>query len=300
MNQNYSIAGMNLPPISHQGKLTGVLKSCLGKQQQVISTNPYWYSEFFGLEKVQIFQDANDQEKAAILSLANYGLLEEAYYIEKAGIGYMAKMVLIAQTTEERMLYALFSADEATHLSQINRFLPQAPIETDNAFLRLLAEVVESEDKAVLLFVLQVILEGWGLTHYKSLAKGCQNPELTAVLQIFLQDEARHHGTGVKLFNQMSLSKESCDAIASILSLFLQMVQVGPQSLVAAIEKVKGHLSSQQKVKIFEELETEKHSGSRLKLLRSLMRGEAAVSIVQQLEEAGAFTPFPPIKCVFY
>jgi len=75
-------------------------------------------------------------------------------------------------------------------------------------------------------------------------------------------------------------------------------VQVGPQSVVAAIEKIKGDLSTQQKVKIFEEIDTENHSGSRLKLLRSLMRNSNAGTIVEELETGGMFQPLSAKKCV--
>jgi hypothetical protein len=76
------------------------------------------------------------------------------------------------------------------------------------------------------------------------------------------------------------------------------MVQVGPQSVITAIEKVKGDLSRQQKVKIFTELDTETHSGSRLKLLRSLMSHSNAEIILQQLDQRKSFHPLPPEKCV--
>jgi 16S rRNA U1498 N3-methylase RsmE len=67
---------------------------------------------------------------------------------------------------------------------------------------------------------------------------------------------------------------------------------------VNAIAQVKGDLSRQQRVQILEELDTETHSGTRLNYLRSLMRGETAESIVQELEERGTFQPFPAEKCV--
>ena len=196
------------------------------------------------------------------------------------------------------MLYALFSSDEVAHFAQISNFLPQQEvIGKDNSFLSLLEEVAEIPDKTVLLFVLQVVLEGWGLSHYRSLAKSCQNPALSVVFQGFLQDESRHHAAGVTLFEQIAVDDASRDAILQILTLFLRMVQVGPQGVVAAIEKVKGDLSRQQKIRIFEELDTENHSGTRLNILRSLMQTEGG-QIVQELEQIGAFQPFSPEKCV--
>ncbi|HEY9694645.1 MAG TPA: ferritin-like domain-containing protein [Oculatellaceae cyanobacterium] len=299
-----TVAGLKLSHISSDDKLTRVLssalKSRLGSDLSCLGFDSYlyWHPEYFNLHKVAIFQDASEEEQAAILHIANYDLLEEAYFIEKAGVGYMAKMVLLAETLEERMLYALFSSDEVTHFAQISNFLPQQEIlGKDNAFLSLLEEVAEIADKTVLLFVLQVVLEGWGLSHYRSLAKSCQNPELSAVFQGFLQDESRHHAAGVTLFEQIAVDDASRNAILHILTLFLRMVQAGPQGVVAAIEKVKGDLSRQQKIRIFEQLDTENHSGTRLNILRSLMQTEGG-QIVQELEQRETFQPFSPEKCV--
>ncbi|MEB3215299.1 MAG: ferritin-like domain-containing protein [Nostocales cyanobacterium 94392] len=301
MNQQYSIAGLHLPNINQQDKLSRILSSALEKtEENLIKISepllPYWNAQYFNLDNVKIFQYSTPAEKSSILQLCNLGILEEAYFIEKAGVGYMAKMILLAETTEERMLYALFAADEATHLSQISRFL-SIPELSNNPFLSLLEEVVENDDKTVLLFVLQVILEGWGLTHYRSIAQGCQNSQLSSVIRGFLQDESRHHATGVTLFEKISSSKLSPDII-HILAKFLQMVQLGPQSVVTAIEQVKGHLSKVEKIKIFEQLNTENHSGSRLKLLRSLMHSPNATNIVDNLQIKGCFQPLKANQCV--
>jgi hypothetical protein len=303
MTQKYNAAGLDLPHIEAEDKLHRLLSSVCKHKTLVSSPHSfpslYWDANYFNLPKVQIFQDATEEEQREILKLCSQALLEEAYFIEKAGVGYMAKMVLLAETIEERMLYALFSADEATHLAQITPFIPiSKTVETNNPFLRLLADLVETQDKTVLLFVLQVVLEGWGLSHYRSLAQGCLHPDLAEIFTGFLQAESRHHATGVILFDRLSISAASEAAIAQTLALFLQMIQVGPQSVVAGIERVKGHLSRSQKVTIFAELDTETHSGTRLNLLRSLMRSAGAKTIVQQLEYRKAFQPFSPHNCV--
>ncbi|MBW4668653.1 MAG: ferritin-like domain-containing protein [Cyanomargarita calcarea GSE-NOS-MK-12-04C] len=302
---NKKTAGFDLPHLHQDDKLRRVLDSALKNKLgnpsdvQMAPLSSYWNAAYFGLDKVKIFQEATVEEQTEILDCSACGLLEEAYFIEKAGVGYMAKMVSLAESSEERMLYALFSADEVTHLIQISRFLPNSEMRgTDNAFLRLLEDLAETQDKTVLLFVLQVVLEGWGLTHYRSLAKNCRNVDFSSVLQSFLQDESRHHGTGVTLLDRTNVTKSSQQTIIEVLALFLQMVQVGPQSVVAAIEKVKGDLSRQQKVQIFEQLNTENHSSSRLQLLRSLMRSPNMGTIVEELEVRGVFQPLPAEKCV--
>lgn len=266
-----------------------------------LQTTPYWDAPHFCLDRVTLFQTATAAEQRAILHCASAGLLQEAYAIEKAGMGYMSRMALMAETTQERMLYTLFAADETSHFVQLSPFIHRSPTPTDHPFLKLLSEVIDDDDKTVLLFVIQVVLEGWGLTHYRTLAKDCTHSLLAQTLRGFLQDESRHHGTGLTLFNQSfsqtQMSSASHAAIVEILVRFLRMVQVGPQGVVEAIAQVKGHLSRDQRVQILAELNTEAHSGSRLRLLRSLMGSEGAEAIVRELDNRGAFRPFAAYQC---
>ena len=230
MDLKYKIAGFDLPHTDHDDRLRRILTAALPNQENYDNYPQlnYWDAEFFNLHQVKIFQEANINEQSAILELANRSLLEESYFIENAGVGYMAKMVLLAETVEERMLYGLFTADEATHLHQISHFLPEMIVSnTDDPFLSLLSEVVESADKTVLLFVLQVVLEGWGLSHYRRLAKECRYPVLAELFSSFLDSESRHHATGTTLFNEITVSKFSQTTIIDVLAKFLFMVQVG-------------------------------------------------------------------------
>ncbi len=262
------------------------------------SHTAYWGADYFNLENATLFRNATISQQKDILKLTSQGILEEAYFIEKAGIGYMAKMVLLSETTEERMLYSLFCADETSHLAKIIPFLENIPIDTNAPFLQLLADVVESEDKSVILFVLQVVLEGWGLSHYRSLAKECCYPDLSVVFHSFLEDESRHHATGVTLFQQQSLNLSSQRTILEILTSFLEMIRVGPQRVVNAVEMVLGDLSQSQKIKLLEELDSETHSNTRLSILRSLISKQGSV-FVSELEERGIFRGYPAHLCVF-
>lgn len=301
MKLKSKIVGFDLPHTNVNHPFRKILKAALPKQNNHNYSQElnYWNADFFNLHRVKIFQESDINEQYAILEIANLSLLTESYFIEKAGIGYMSKMVLLAETVEERMLYGIFTADEANHLNQIMQFLPEPELtNTDDPFLNLLSEVVESDDKTVLLFVLQVVLEGWGLSHYRRLAKQCQNPILSEILHGFLQAESRHHATGTTLFNQSSIYGSTQKTILEILTKFLLMVQVGPQGILTAIEQVKGHLTKSQKIQILEELDTENHSGTRLKTLHSLMNLTSSQSILQTLEEKGYFQALPAYQCL--
>lgn len=292
-----TVAGLDLP-VSHNEKLQRILQSALGPVSlEPRSVTLPWSVAYFGLDRVDVFTQANVLQQQQILQSVNRNLLEEAYFVEKAGMGYMANMVQLAETLEERMLYSLFCSDEARHLAQIRSFLPDAPESTQDPFFHLLAELAECGDRSVLLFVIQIVLEGWGLSHYRSLAKHAQIPVLSALLLGLLQEESRHHAAGVTLFQATSATPTAQATMTEILVRFLQMVQVGPQAVVRAIEQTFGHLSFAQKVTVFEQLDTQVHSAQRLAILQNLMQTGGGGSIVETLREKGVFEPLPARVC---
>jgi hypothetical protein len=302
-----TVAGLELPSLERSHRLNKVLTSALREKTRLAVeafSSPPWDATFFGLDSVPLFKTATASEQTEILQLASQSLLAESYYIEKAGVGYMAKMTLLAETTEERILYALFSADEATHLSQLMPLVPEAT-DVSDPFLQLLESLLETAERSVLLFVIQVVLEGWGLSHYRNLSKHCRQPELSALFHSFLQAEAKHHGAGVVLFDPARISDRDHTAIVEALAAFLQMVRVGPQRLVSAIlqgrgyanASVKGDLSRPQTIALLGDLETERHSATRLNLLRSLIT-PVSPSIAEALDRHNLFSPLPPAQCV--
>ena len=294
-----SVAGLNLPSLDSTHKLNRMLLATLEKKPGLPESIDYapWNADCFGLAYSPLFNESSTLEQHRILQLVSQALLGEAYAIEKAGVGYMAKMTLLAETTEERMLYSLFGADETTHLAQLTPFVADMEIlnETD-PFLQLLESLLETADRSALMFVIQVVLEGWGLSHYRMLSKTCRHPALGALFQSFLQAEARHHGAGMLLFDRDRLSEKSRTLIIETLAAFLQMVQTGPQRVVEAIAQVKGGLSRAQRIRLLTELDTETQSGMRLKLLRSLITS-AASDIAETLDNSDLFTPLPPTQC---
>ncbi|MTF39437.1 ferritin-like domain-containing protein [Cyanobacterium aponinum] len=296
------ISGFTLNHVDLESKTQRLLTSALKRANICTSCQPqslFWDANYFGLNQVKYFCSATPQQQQQILQFANKDLLEEIYWVEQAGVGYMAKMVILAQTHEERLLYSLFSADEATHLATITPFLKEVPVFSGDTFLSYMAKAIESDDKLLLMVLVQVVLEGWGMGHYRSLAKYCLNPHLGEILQGFLDAEARHHALGVTLVkNSTDYCQESLGNIYSALTYFLHMVQVGPQRLLINIERILGYLSANDKVKILTELETEKHSSKKLELLRSLLVGTLPDSIIESLEKQGSFHPYSPSQCI--
>lgn len=295
-------SGFALPHAAPEDRMQRVLQSSL-QSLGVAPVSPqfdslFWDATYFGLERVKLFQEASPEIQAQILVQANRNLLEEIYWFEQAGVGYMAKMLLLADTFEERSLYGLFVADEASHLAQIRPFLGHDPEFSGDTFLSFIVSLLDSADKALLQAVIQVVLEGWGLSHYRSLAKHCLSPELQGTLQGFLDAEARHHATGVIGLQQYPLSSDSLKSMHQVLSQFLQIIQVGPQRLLHSMTQAWGDLSRGDRLQIVDELDAEHQTQAWLNLLKSLMVGAIPDQVMQQLEEQGSFTPYPSQSCV--
>nr|AUN37170.1 hypothetical protein [uncultured bacterium] len=286
-------------------QLYAVLNSAIKSRSDLQITNTsqeqiFWVAEHFGLDKVSIFRKANKAEQQKILQGCSRNVLAESYYIEKCGMYFSAKMSLLAKNTQERMLYSMFASDEAVHFNWMANFISQEDI-TDflqNPFIQLIEELLQKEESATLAYIVQVILEGWGIHHYQSLAKNCLDPSLKKVFETILKDEARHHASGLILFNEQKLSEQQLNHIAEILVRFFRMVQTGPQMVVAQLEQVKGQLSMEEKVQLFAELSYASETAKKLSILKSFIKAAAYADVILgKLEQANSFKPFTAAEC---
>lgn len=298
-------AALAMPHLPAGDPLRRVLDAAFAARDPGVSSAPpadeppFWPAEFFGLPMAPIFAKASRAEQDAIVADCAHGLLAEAFFIEKAGIAYAARRIATAESTEERQLYALFAADEATHLRWIAEQMPAPPAAASDPFLDLLAEVIETAPPAALVFVVQVVLEGWGLVHYARLKDACAHAALRAALQRILKDEARHHGSGLILFERTPLGPAERRPLFDALARFLELVRAGPQGTVAAIARTKGGLTRSERAAVFTALNAEAHSAERLSVLQRLMQraGPSGRALVDDLETRGLFRPLSPEDC---
>lgn len=253
----------------------------------------HWGAGYYGLDRVRLFGGARAEERLAILEACGRALLEEAYFIEKCGIGYAAKMVLLAESSCERQLYGLIAGDEATHLASIARFVePGERAAADNPFLRLLEELIEEGDRASLQLIVQVVLEGWGLDHYRGLRDACGTPALRDALSMILADEASHHGSGVAFAREAEMSARSCEYATGVMVRFLAMVQVGPVGVAGAVERELGGLGAGQRSQLMSDLGGAQHAAVRLEKIRSLLgKAAGARAVLDRLDSLGCFRP---------
>src|SRR5262249_55922436 len=115
---------------------------------------------------------------------------------------FASKMRLLSESAQERMLYSLFAADEAVHFNWISGFAPAESVKDfeSNPFILPLDEALRKEDRVTLSYIVRVILEGWGVSHYHAPAKKRLDAGLAAVFENMIRDERRHHAGGLALF----------------------------------------------------------------------------------------------------
>lgn len=258
----------------------------------------YWDAPVFNLDRSLIFRQLKREQQQQILHLCSRAILEEASFVEKSATCFTAKMTLLSERTEERMLYSLFAAEEVAHYAAVTTYLPGNALPEPNPFIRLLSRVLEEGDRSALTFVIQVVLEGWGLTHFASLAENCIAEDLRETLNWFVRHEARHHGSGVVLFNETPPSSAQVNYIVEVMIELLRMIQIGPQTVLTSMMRVTGELTRGDLIATCGEIEAALVTRGKLQKLKSLMKGEHSSGIVEKLEKYGAFDPSPAPECV--
>lgn len=275
--------------------LEAILRSLLQKREALIEGEPVdpaalWPSSSFGLDRVTSFTGAPSQRQEEIRRRCATGRLAEALFIEKLGLVFCAKMTLLATTSEERMLYSLIAADEATHFHWIAQYTRDA--DPQSPFLELLAEIVERGAQGSLTMLVQVVLEGWGVHHYRMLAGDCADPAFRRILGHIASDEARHHASGERLMAHRTLVDGEREDIVSMVRRLLDMVRCGPQSVIGAI----GPSDHAEAIRCFTEIGTGE-TAAKLALLRDLIEDARIDGLSDELECAGAFTPMAAEEC---
>ncbi|MEM6928575.1 MAG: ferritin-like domain-containing protein [Myxococcota bacterium] len=252
-----------------------------------------WSPGFFDLDAVPAFRAAPETTQRAILADCARGTLLEAYFIEKAGVSYAAKMILLAPTAEERSLYAMFAAEEAGHLDAMGAALGPSAKDADwqsDPFLGWLRTIVEQADRPTSQLVVQLVLEGWGLKHYASMRDGCHDAALRSVFDRIVADEAAHHGSAVQLLRDTSLDRATVRQAVDLLADLLAMVKMGPARVMGALERGLGGFTAAQRRQAHASMQSDRHVAHRLQILRRCLEKVPAVRpVVAGLVERGGF-----------
>jgi hypothetical protein len=251
-----------------------------------------WSENSYGLNQTSIYQSLVEEKKQALLLALSNSRLDEAMNIECLGMSYCAKMVTKADNLNERMMFSQIGIDEVKHFSFFCEYkeLNLNAIVT-NPFLALLAEVVSEGTRNGCLFILQILLEGWGLSYYHALAEETIDDRLRMQIRSILSDEASHHGSGLVLFDQRNLSTLDLEYIEEVLGKFLYMVQVGELGLLQSVEAINSGMSREQKLIFLNEVKSQDKAGQKLNILKALIKKANTFQILEKFEKMDMFSP---------
>lgn len=250
---------------------------------------PPWPAAQFGLDTVPLYTQAGEAAQRDVLDRCAQGLLREAWLIERGGMEFCARMVLASQDMQQRALYSLIGADEASHYAWLQPWLPQLP--PSDPFNDFLDHCVRTAAPQSLAYLLQVVLEGFGIVHYAGLASGCRDAALSATLRRMAEDEALHHAAGLAVFDYRRLGAAERAFLLDASYTFLQMLRSGPQAVVAALDQALGGIDAAALPGLFEALELQRTGAEKLARLRRLMSQPGMENLVDALAQRRAFEP---------
>lgn len=239
----------------------------------VNNPGPIWGEDFFHLKNAESWKSLSDEYRKIILKSLGEKILQEAYFIENAGMAYAGKMNLSSRSKEERQFYCFVAEEEAKHLRMIeNLTCFNKSLENIPSFALLIGEIIQEATTPSHLLLIQILLEGWGLNYYKSLSKHAFDENVTNVFKLILKDEIRHHSAGVILFSQYgSMTAEEEKQFINFLERIAFMVKIGPYTLCEAIFE-KCDSRTKQDVKLFlEETDSVAQTAGKLELIGQLI-----------------------------
>jgi rubrerythrin len=213
--------------IEQTGKVHGEM------QEKLKPEGPIWGEKFYTLDKSTAWKVLEDQVKNSILISLGKKILQEAYYIESAGMAYSGKMILTSRTKQERQFYCFVAEEEARHLRLLETLgeFKTGPLEVPS-FAALIGEIIQESSRMSHFLLIQVLLEGWGLDYYKELSQKAQHENVARAFKQILKDEIRHHSAGVILFSESSeMSEVEFSEFIKFLERICAMIKIGPYSV---------------------------------------------------------------------
>jgi hypothetical protein len=272
---------------------TLIQKAIQGKLIPETDANPqsyYWSDQRFGLHKSNLYNSFSTLEKNKVLEYLSKMNLNMSYYIEKCAYNYGAKMILLSESEEEKIYYSIFTYEEALHQKEFDKFIPEKPQKSDpiHPLLLPLTRCIENAQKDASIFVVQVLLEGYGIYIYKSLGESALSVDLQNIYKRIVQEEAGHHGAGLLLADKQSLDKKVQAEILDYTWEFTEAIQ-NPCLIRQSLETIHGKISNSDFKKILSDIDYAHNAQVRLNLLKTLLHRFDHWDIFQQLEKKGAF-----------
>lgn len=251
-----------------------------------------WGKERYQLEKSTAFGSLDQDTQNKVLAEATRMNLALSYFIEKSGHNYGAKMILLADSIQEKSLYCIFAAEEAIHLREFSNFINfnVDPKIHWHPLLAPLSKVIQVGERNTCLYIIQVLLEGFGMGHYSSLKNDCLYAPLVDVFSRVLKDEARHHGAGLVLASESELKKNDREEIFEYTREFVLALQ-SANWILNLIEAHSSPLSIGERKKHYEQVKYISLMAKRLNSLKEMLLKADRENLVRDLEREGVFSP---------
>jgi hypothetical protein len=260
------------------------------ERKKEIPQKAYWGPERYHLQKSKSFAALSEDKKTAILARLSELNLSLSYFLEKSGHHYASKMIITSETCEEKSLYALFAGEEAVHLRMFMNAMWFTPTLSTHfhPLLPVLAETIQWGSKDTLVFVIQVLLEGFGIAHYTGLKDACLDPELKSSFQTILKDEARHHGAGLILTKANPITPETEEQIFELSRKFIRSIE-NAHWIPGAFETAGAPLSSAEKIALFDQVGFKDILALRMQRLKDMFQKVNYQGIYDRLAREGVF-----------
>ncbi len=253
---------------------------------------PLWGEDFFNLTSSKHWRDLNDVTKHAVLTALGQKVLQEAYFIECAGMAYAGKMNLASTSREERQFFSFVGEEETRHLRMIESIggFSTAP-EQIPSFALLIGEIIAEATKPGHLLLIQILLEGWGLNYYKTLAKSCFDETVANVFKSIVKDEIRHHSAGVVLFRDVTLSNSDAESILSYLERLISMVKIGPYTVCQEVSQYVGFQGTGDFRSFLHETNAVSVTAGKLEIIGHLVYKSLPRTVSDELTHNGTLAP---------
>lgn len=254
-----------------------------------------WPAAYFGLQRVDAYAHASSQDQRAVLDACAQGLLSESRFVELSGMEFCARMTLATDSIEERQLYSLIAADEASHYAWLQPWLDER-VERADPFNAFLADCVANATPQPLAYLMQIVLEGLGIAHYSGLAAACNDAELATTFKRMAEDEALHHAAGLAAFAVGRLADNERRFLSDAAYTLLQMIRSGPQAVLSALDRNLGGIERADVLSIIASLDGTAETAAKLERMRKLMAQPGMAWLVEDLCARGAFLPCTAVQ----
>ena len=260
------------------------------------NSEPVWQTDFFHLDNSDLWNSLSLKKQRSVLLKLGEKIFQEAYFIEYAGMSYAAKMNLVSKSKEEREFFCFVAEEEAKHLRLIESFGNfSVASENISSFALLVGEIIHEANRPSHLLLIQILLEGWGLSYYKNLSKFSRNETVAQVFKQILKDEIRHHSAGVLLFAQIKETPAFTDQDQTEFLSFLEriafMVKIGPWNLCDEVFKHVKHPTKEKLRTFLEECNGVVVTSEKMQLLEQLLEKNLPDKVLKIIREKRILDP---------